>query len=68
MIPLIIKLSPPECPHGYTVEQIEEIFGDEVPYFWNWMKGQTMMLCPDHGTVVYPWDLKRYLQGGPIID
>lgn len=24
--------------------------------------------CGPHGMAVYPWDLKRFLRGGPILD
>jgi len=50
----------------------------------HWMGGQTLMLCDGrrydpvtesytetheaHGPVVYAWDVKRFLAGGPILD
>ncbi len=65
----------PECSGGYTATQIESILGNRTEDFWEWMRGQTMMICNGencevaHGMpIVYPWDLERYLDGRPIVD
>lgn len=67
----------PECRYGYSWPQIKSILGDRIDEFERWMGGQTMALClPDtendgaanHGPVVYPHDLRRFLSGGPILD
>ena len=64
----------PECVLGYTVNQLEEILGDRIDEFGQWMRGQTMALCEGqrdgeaHGVAVYPWDLKRFLENRHIID
>ena len=64
------------CKYGYTEIEIAEIV-DDVEDFNHWMRGQTMAICcasnlnpcaEEHGVVVYPWDLERYLCGLPIID
>jgi hypothetical protein len=41
-----LELQEPTCPHGYTEDDLTEILGEDglVP-FWNWMSGQTVMLC-----------------------
>lgn len=62
------QIEPPEHEYGYTALQLERILGDDLPNFWRWMNGQTMMLDPELGTIVYAPDLRRYLEGMPIID
>ena len=70
-----VSLPEPECRGGYTASQIDSIVSNPGD-FWGWMGGQTMMICQGespcteaHGMpIVYPWDLQRYLDGGPIID
>lgn len=63
------ELPEPECQYGYPWLQIERILtSDESNHLADWMLGQTMSLCDDHGTVVYSWDLMRFLDGLPIID
>lgn len=62
------SLSIPKCEYGYTPEQLQEIFGDDLIDFDLWMSGQTRMLCEEHGGITYSWDVKRYIQGLPVID
>lgn len=62
------NLPKPDCRLGYTDSQITEIVGDQKPHFNRWISGQTRALCPDHGGIVYTWDLTRYLAGLPILD
>jgi hypothetical protein len=47
MIP-VGMVKDPECPQGYTREEIEEIFEHDekdLDDFWHWMVGQTMSVC-----------------------
>lgn len=62
------KLEQPAHKYGYTRDQIDRILDGDTGPFWRWMRGQTMMLDPELGTIVYSSDLKRYLEGCPIID
>ncbi len=57
-----------QCELGITYEEIEHALKDRTQEFYNWMDGQTMALCPEHGGVVYPWDLQRFISGLPLID
>lgn len=67
----------PECRGGYTYAQVAEIVGPREGEFWDWMSGQTMMICQGEGAcegvahgmpIVYRWDLERFLEGRPIVD
>lgn len=63
------ELPVPECQYGYPWSQLTGLLTfDEAESLRHWMWGQTMSLCDDHGTVVYSWDLMRFLDGLPIID
>lgn len=56
----------PECEHGYPWSQIEREWGEPFAQrLAQWMAGQTMALCDEHGTVVYQWDMRRF--AGSII-
>ena len=64
-----------ECYMGYPRSQVERVVGPErIKEFDRWMYGQTAAICQgencqvSHGTVIYPWDVKRFLEGRPIID
>lgn len=62
----------------------ETLGAERFAELMDWMRGQTMMLCDGrrydhdtreyyetghvHGPVVYPWDVQRFLRGGPIVD
>lgn len=37
----------PECHYGYPATQVDAIlaFGPRQQAFWDWMAGQTMMIC-----------------------
>lgn len=79
---MVDQLPEPKCESGYPHEQLEEVLGDDLPSFHQWMAGQTMTLCTGrkfdhdageyneccggiaHGPVVYPWDLRQYLESG----
>lgn len=34
-----------QCPQGVTQDELDEILGDRVGSFFQWMTGQTMSLC-----------------------
>lgn len=73
-----------KCRQGYTSDQIEEIVSDKEDFWqwmrgqtmticdgrsWNHTTGKYEQTGPGpHGSVVYSWDLKRYLAGLPVID
>ena len=66
-----MSLPEPECRGGYTHPQIVEIVGqDREQQFWNWMTGQTMMVCDGRR---YNHDTQEYEQscevahGMPIV-
>jgi len=61
-------LPDPDCVYGYTEESLLQILGDRYEDFAEWMYGQTMTLCPQHGAVAYAWDLANYLRGGKVVD
>lgn len=63
-----MQLPKPECEYGYPDNQVREIMGGRLERFNQWMEHQTKTLCPEHGVVVYPWDVERFLKGWPIID
>lgn len=62
------ELPKPDCPQGYTEEQINTVIFDEPAAFWSWFEGQTGGICCRHGLIVYPWDLVRFLQNKPPWD
>jgi hypothetical protein len=35
----------PSCPQGYTAGDLAAIFGDGLPAFYMWMRGQTQPIC-----------------------
>lgn len=47
----------PLCKYGYTNSQIEEIMGDDLDNFIEWMYGQTMMICEGRA---YNHETKEY--------
>lgn len=57
-----------QCQLGITREELERVLGDKLPVFDEWMDGQTAGICPEHGFVVYMWDLQRWAAGKPIVD
>lgn len=67
----------PDCTLGYPENQVKEIMGARLREFRIWMRGQTQGVCDGqlydigcgpHGTVTYPTDVERFLQGLPVID
>lgn len=54
-------LPEPECPHGYTSTQVEEIMGDGLHHFYRWMAGQTVMICDGRR---WDYDLQSYMPTG----
>lgn len=72
--PVVGVLPEPVCAFGYTLTQLEDIFGDGVDEFHRWFGGQTGGICTGnicevaHGLTVYEWDLERYVSGLPVID
>jgi hypothetical protein len=74
-------LPPPACVYGYAEAQVREITeasreltGRGYDDFNKWFVGQTGALCSGkqpcreaHGPVVYPWDLRQFLRGGPDV-
>ena len=56
------------CELGATSEELQALLGDRLTAFHDWMRGQTMALCPEHGVVIYRHDLKRFLAGSRIFD
>lgn len=64
-----MSLPKPECEQGYPWTQIEGLLDQaQLEKLRDWMYGQTMSLCEEHGGVIYPWDLRGFLQGSPITD
>ena len=67
-------LPEPECRHGYTRAQVEQIMGDRINDFYRWMYGQTVARCEGrscqgvHGIVTYRSDVMQYLDGGAPLD
>lgn len=51
------------CKFGATSEELQALLGDRLAVFMEWMHEKTMAVCPDHGIVVYRWDLDRFLAG-----
>jgi len=58
----------PDCEYGYSRAALVELFGWRFEEFGEWMTGQTMMLCPEHGPVAYRSDVERFIAGLPVID
>jgi len=56
------------CEFGATSAELKGLLADRLPAFQDWMRGQTMGVCPEHGQVVYRSDLERFLAGRPILD
>lgn len=40
-----MAIQAPSCPRGYTQQDLEKIFGDELRQFADWMVGQTAGIC-----------------------
>lgn len=38
-------LPAPDCPMGYTEEQVRAIMGEDIESFLRWMNGQTICKC-----------------------
>lgn len=80
----IDPLPPQACKYGYTVAQIREIVDSEYHFgrwmrgqtsaicdgreYDHDTKTYNETGCGPHGPVVYLHDLKRYIDGGPIVD
>jgi hypothetical protein len=62
------ELAKQSCELGYTQQDLASILADRVVEFDKWMFGQTVAICESHGSVVYSWDLGRFLEGRPIVD
>ena len=56
------------CELGATSVELQALLGSRLIAFHDWMRGQTMVLCPEHGEVVYQYDLERFLAGSRIFD
>lgn len=59
------------CEYGYTRSEIEDRFppGSDIDKkFYEFMNGQTMMLCDDHGIIIYRSDVERFLTGKGLWD
>jgi hypothetical protein len=78
-----VSLPVPICRLGYPQSQLKEIFSeDQFKRFIAWMRGQTFASCEGseyvkyyvpngcgpHGYVYYTHDVKRFLDGSPIVD
>lgn len=63
-------LPEPECEHGYTRRQIEQIIGERRSDFGRWMDGQTVTLCEGRS---YNHETKEYeaacggIAHGPVV-
>lgn len=56
------------CELGATPDELHVLLGDRLRAFNDWMHGQTLGLCPEHGEVVYRIDLERFLAGLHVVD
>ena len=56
------------CEFGATSAELQVLLGNRLPAFQDWMSGQTMGVCPEHGPVVYRSDLERFFAGRPVLD
>ena len=74
-----MNLPEPRCTLGYPEDQLKEMLGETYERFGHWMYGQTGAICISsnlgepcsagpHGMVVYPHDLRNFLEGGRIVD
>lgn len=59
-------LPEPDCTDdAYSFDLLAETLGEEkFAELMDWMHGQTMRLCDDHGPVVYAWDVASFLREG----
>lgn len=67
-----LELPEPTCRSGYTASDLEAILGDRIDDFWDFMVGQTMMLCDgtmyDHERQGYfTTECSNMLPGMPIL-
>ena len=53
---------------GIDVVEIKEKLGDRYPAFEGWFYGQTGAISDDGRMLVYPHDLKRFLDHRPAFD
>lgn len=78
-----VSLPEPVCTMGYTEQQQRAILGERFDDFARWMHGQTGAICDGwewndysylltgcgpHGSVIYPHDLRNFLEGGRVVD
>lgn len=72
--PKAVELPRPDCPCGFTRPQVEQIMGDRIEAFDQWMTGQTRMICsgkgcPEaHGVCTYGCDIRAFLDGRQPLD
>ena len=63
-----LDLPPSECRLGYPASQVEDILGDNLSDFNNWMRGQTRSLCEgrryNHETGEYEESCDGVAHGG----
>lgn len=66
-------LPKPDCQQGYSRTLVDQILSDndlDSVNFWLWMRGQTVGRKdgePDGETVVFPYDLSKYLSGSRTV-
>lgn len=53
--------SGPSCRYGYTRGDLEALFGDRLPEFFRWMRGQTVSVCDGRA---YDHDKREYHDTG----
>ncbi len=62
----------PSCEYGYTSADLDTLIGvrgtSQRDRFGVWMRGQTVMLCDEHGVITYRSDVEQYLRGGRPLD
>lgn len=78
-----MNLPEPTCTWGYPEDQLRELLGESYERFAQWVHGQTGGVCDGvrwngytyvptgcgpHGVVVYPHDLRNFLEGGRVVD
>lgn len=49
------------CEFGLTVGELSKRLGNRLSQFTEWMNGQTLHICPEHGKVTPERDLARFL-------